>query len=133
MYERIQKSFDQQGLMKTLGAQLTEVEKGRVKIICGFSEGLTQQHGFFHAGVTTSIADSACGYAALTMMPENTEVLSVEFKINLLKPAHTNQLIAVGKVLQAGKKLTICEGYVYDSSEEKLIAKMTATMISVVK
>ncbi|MDH6250749.1 uncharacterized protein (TIGR00369 family) [Chryseobacterium sp. H1D6B] len=133
MYKRIKESFDKQGLMKTLNAHLEEVEKGKVKITCEFSEGLTQQHGFFHAGVTTSIADSACGYAALTMMPENTKVLSVEFKINLLKPADTKKLIAVGKVMQSGKKLTICEGYVYDSSEEKLIAKMTATMISVEK
>jgi acyl-coenzyme A thioesterase PaaI-like protein len=81
MYKRIKESFDKQGLMKTLNTQLEEVEKGKVKITCEFSEGLTQQHGFFHAGVTTSIADSTCGYAALTMMPENTEVLSVDFKI----------------------------------------------------
>ncbi|WP_292010213.1 PaaI family thioesterase [Chryseobacterium sp.] len=133
MYERIQQSFEKQGLMKTLNARLEEVKEGEVKISCLFSEGLTQQHGFFHAGVTTSIADSACGYAALTMMPEETEVLSVEFKINLLKPAHTDRLVAVGKVLQSGKRLTITEGYVYDASEEKLIAKMTATMIAVQK
>ena len=131
MYERIKQSFDKQGLMKTLGAQLEEVEKGKVKITCQFSEALTQQHGFFHAGVATSIVDSACGYAALTMMPENTEVLSVEFKINFMKPAKTDKLIAVGRVLQSGRTLTVCEGYVYDSKEEKLIAKMTATMIAV--
>lgn len=97
---KIQESFDQEGLMKTLGAQLETVEKGLVKITCAFSEGLSQQHRFFHAGVTTSIADSACGYTVLTMMPENAEVLSVEFKINLLKPVNTNKLIAVSKVLQ---------------------------------
>ncbi len=131
MYDRIKQSFDKQGLMKTLNAQLAEVEKGQVKITCEFSEALTQQHGFFHAGVATSLADSACGYAALTMIPENTEVLSVEFKINFLKPAKTDQLIAIGKVLQSGRTLTICEGYVYDSKEEKLIAKMTATMIAI--
>lgn len=131
MYEKIKQSFDKQGLMKTLNAQLAEVEKGRVKITCEFSEALTQQHGFFHAGVVTSIVDSACGYAALTMMSENTEVLSVEFKINFMKPAKTDKLIAIGKVLQSGRTLTICEGYVYDSKEEKLIAKMTATMIAV--
>ncbi|MEI2273129.1 PaaI family thioesterase [Sphingobacterium sp. ML3W] len=131
IYERVKQSFDKQGLMKTLNAQLGEVEKGRVKITCEFSEALTQQHGFFHAGVATSIVDSACGYAALTMMPENTEVLSVEFKINFMKPAKTDKLIAIGKVLQAGRTLTVCEGYVYDSNEEKLIAKMTATMIAI--
>ena len=131
MYEKIKQSFNKQGLMKTLNAQLAEVEKGRVKITCEFSEALTQQHGFFHAGVATSIVDSACGYAALTMMPENVEVLTVEFKVNFIKPAKTDKLIAIGKVLQSGRTLTVCEGYVYDSTEEKLIAKMTATLITV--
>ncbi|KPH14374.1 PaaI family thioesterase [Chryseobacterium sp. ERMR1:04] len=131
MYEKIKQSFDKQGLMKTFNAKLIAVEKGQVKITCDFSEGLTQQHGFFHAGVATSIVDSACGYAALTMMPDNMEVLSVEFKINFMKPAKTDKLVAIGKVLQAGRTLTICEGYVYDSSEEKLISKMMATMIGV--
>ncbi len=102
MNERIKQSFDKQGLMKTLNAQLAEVEKGQVKIACEFSEALTQQHGFFHAGVLTSIVDSACGYAGLTMMPENVEVLTVEFKVNFLKPAKTNRIIAIGKVLQSG-------------------------------
>lgn len=133
MYDRIKESFDKQGLMKTLNAKLVSVEKGEVKISCEFSEALTQQHGFFHAGVATSIVDSACGYAALTMMPDDMEVLSVEFKINFMKPAKTDKLIAIGKVLQSGRTLTICEGYVYDSSEEKLISKMTATMIAVKK
>ncbi len=131
MYERIKQSFEKQGLMKTLNAQLAEVEKGEVKITCEFSEALTQQHGFFHAGVLTSIVDSACGYSALTMMPDDTEVLSVEFKINFMKPAKTDKLIAIGKVVQSGRTLTICEGFVYDSKQEKLIAKMQATMISV--
>lgn len=133
IYEKIKQSFDQQGLMKTLKAELVSVENGEVKISCTFSEALTQQHGFFHAGVATSIVDSACGYAALTMMPEDTEVLTVEFKVNFMKPAKTDKLIAVGKVLQSGKTLTVCEGYVYDSSGEKLISKMTATMIGVSK
>lgn len=131
MYDRIEQSFSRQGLMKTLNAQLAVVEKGQVTITCEFSEALTQQHGFFHAGVATSIVDSACGYAALTMLPENTEVLTVEFKVNFMKPAKTDKLICIGKVLQSGKTLTVCEGYVYDSKEEKLIAKMTATMIGV--
>lgn len=129
MYETIKKSFDKQGLMNTFEAQLASVEKGQVKITCAFSESLTQQHGFFHAGVATSIVDSACGYAALTMLPESAEVLTVEFKVNFMRPAKTSRLIAIGKVLQAGKTLIVCEGYVYDSTEEKLISKMTATMI----
>ena len=131
MYKRITESFDRQGLMRTLHARLLEVEKGQVIITCDFSEGLTQQHGFFHAGVLTSIVDSACGYAALTLMPLDKEVLSVEFKINFLKPAQTGKLIAKGTVLQSGKNLTICEGHVFDETETKLLAKMTATMIAI--
>ncbi len=130
MKNRIQQSFDKQNIMKTLNAKLAEVEKGIVKITCDFSEGLTNQHGFFHAGVLTSILDSSCGYSALTMMPENAEVLTVEFKVNFMKPAKTDKIVAIGKVLQSGKTLTICEGYLYDSNEEKLIAKMTTTMIA---
>ncbi|WP_175459317.1 PaaI family thioesterase [Epilithonimonas lactis] len=82
MQRRIKDSFEKQGLMKTLNAELVSIEKGVVKISIDFSEGLSQQYGFFHAGVATSIVDSACGYAALTMLPEDMEVLSVEFKIN---------------------------------------------------
>lgn len=130
-FARVQQSFDKQGMMKTLHAQLVSAELGQVKISCPFSGDLTQQHGFFHAGVATSIADSACGYAALTMMPEEMEVLSVEYKINFLRPAKTDKLIAVGQVLKPGKTLTICEASVYDSQEEMLIAKMTATMIAI--
>ena len=127
----IKESFERQGLMRTLNAQLATVEKGQITITCAFTEGLTQQHGFFHAGVVTSIVDSACGYAALTMLPAGAEVLTVEFKVNFMKPAKTDRLIAIGKVLQCGKTLTVCEGYVYDSTEEKLLSKMTATMICI--
>ena len=130
MDEKIKQSFDQQGLMKTLNAKLISVEKGEVKISCEFSETLSQQHGYFHAGVATSIVDSACGYAALTLLNKDAEVLTIEFKVNFLKPAKTNRLIAIGKVLQSGKTLTICDGYVYDESETKLIAKMTATIFA---
>src|SRR5687768_10529543 len=113
--------------MQTLNAALQEVENGWVKISCPFSEALTQQHGFFHAGVLTCIVDSTCGYAALMQMPPDREVLSVEFKINFLKPAKTVKIIATGTVLQSGKNLTVCEGYVYDQTETRLLAKMTAT------
>jgi uncharacterized protein (TIGR00369 family) len=132
MYERIRESFDKQGLMQTMNARLIEVEKGQVKITCEFSEALTQQHGFFHAGVVTSLMDSACGYAALTLMPPDKEVLTVEFKVNFLNPANTAKIIAKGTVLQSGKNLTICEGHVFDETKTKLLAKMSATMIAVV-
>lgn len=117
--------------MTTLGATLVSVEPGKVTIECALNAGLTQQNGYFHAGVLTSIVDSACGYAALTMMPEEKEVLSVEFKINFLKPANTSRIIAIGSVLQSGKTLTVCEGHVYDETKTKLLAKMTATMIAI--
>lgn len=133
MIEKIKQSFSKQGLMKTLNAQLISVEKGLVKIECEFSNSLSQQHGFFHAGVTTSIVDTACGYAAFTLMPDDVEVLTVEFKVNFLKPAKTSKIIAIGKVLQSGRTLTVCEGFVYDNKQEILIAKMTATMIAVSK
>ena len=117
--------------MKTLNASLDKVESGLVQISSKFSDSLSQQHNFFHAGVMTSIVDSACGFAAMTLAPEDKDILTVEFKINFIRPGRTTRLIAVGKVIQSGKTLTICEGSVYDDSGQKLIAKMTATMITV--
>jgi uncharacterized protein (TIGR00369 family) len=128
---KIRLSFSKQGLMKTLDAKLISVEEGKVRIECSLNEGLTQQHGFFHAGVLTSIVDSACGYAAWTVMPEGKDVLTVEFKVNFLKPADTPKIIAIGTVLQSGKNLTVCEGSVYDETNTKLLAKMQATMVAV--
>ena len=117
--------------MKTLDASLDNIQTGQVQISCLFHEGLTQQHHFFHAGVMTSIVDSACGYAAMTIAPEDKEVLSVEFKMNFLKPANTAKLIAIGKVIHAGKTLIVCEGNVFDESGTNLIARMTATIMAV--
>lgn len=131
MEDRIRQSFHKQGIMQTLGARLVSVEQGNVIIECDWNNGLSQQHGYFHAGVMTSIVDSACGFAAMTLMPDDKEVLSVEFKVNFLKPAKTQKIIAVGTVLQAGNKITVCEGHVYDETKTNLIAKMTATMIAV--
>ncbi len=131
LYKRIESSFTKQGLMKTLNASLDKVENGLVQISSTFDETLSQQHNFFHAGVMTSIADSACGYAALTLAPYDKDVLTVEFKINFMKPANTTKIIAIGKVIQSGKTLTVCEGNVYDASGQKLIAKMTATIMTI--
>ena len=129
--ERIRQSFERQGLMRTLGASLESIEPGTVTVACPFDERLTQQHGLLHGGVLASVIDVACGYAALTMMPEDREVLTVEFKIHFLKPAKTDRLIAVGKVLQAGRTLTVCEGSVFDATRTRVLARMTATMMSV--
>ncbi len=117
--------------MRTIGAVLESVESGTVTISCGFDEGLTQQHGLFHGGVVASLVDVACGYAALSVMPDDREVLTVEFKVHFLKPAKADQVIAVGQVVQAGRTLTVCEGSVFDATRTRVLARMTATMMAV--
>ena len=129
--ERIRESFDRQGFMRTLGAVLESVESGTVTISCAFDAGLTQQHGLIHGGVVASLVDVACGYAALSVLPADREVLTVEFTVHFLKPANTDQVIAVGHVVQAGRTLTVCEGSVFDATRTRVIAKMTATMMAV--
>ena len=129
--ERIRQSFDRQGFMRTLGATLESVESGTVTIACGFDERLTQQHGLLHGGLLASLVDVACGYAALSVMPADREVLTVEFKIHFLKPAKTDSLIAVGQVIQAGRTLTVSEGSVFDATRTRVLARMTATMMAV--
>lgn len=131
MIETAKKSFDKQGFMKTLGAKIIAIEKGMVKISCELKEELTQQHGFFHAGVITSIADVACGYAALTTMPEHSEVLSVEFKTNLMRPATAQRIIATGKVVKSGKNLVFCEAKITDEKETTQFASLQGTMFCV--
>lgn len=117
--------------MRAIGAVLESVEPGRVTITCDFKPGLTQQHGLFHGGVVASVVDVACGYAALSVLPDDREVLTVEFKVHFLKPAQTDRIIAVGQVIQSGRTLTVCEGSVFDATRTRLIAKMTATMMAV--
>lgn len=128
---RIQASFDKQGLMTTLGATLREVEPGKVMISMPFSGHLSQQHGFIHAGAITSIVDSACGYAALTLMPEGKAVLTTELKINLMAPAAGERFEAEGKVIRAGKRVHVVMGEVFAVSGEhrKPIAVMLGTMM----
>jgi uncharacterized protein (TIGR00369 family) len=126
--QRIEENFSKQAFMKTLGAKIISVEEGKVVISCERKKALTQQHGFFHAGVLTSLVDSACGYAALTMMPDDADVLSVEFKVNLLRPAIADKIIATGTVLKNGRTLVVCEGIVTDEAEETIYAKMIGTM-----
>ena len=95
--------------MRLLGAKLGAVEPGRVDIELLYREELSQQHGFFHAGITSTIADSAGGYAGYTLFPADSSVLTVEFKINLVAPAHGEKLIATGRVKRTGRTLTVCE------------------------
>ena len=129
MIETAKNSFKKQGFMKTIGAKIVSIEKGLVKIECELNEKLTQQHGFFHAGVLTSICDVACGYAALSAMPKNSDVLTVEFKTNFIRAANVKKIVATGKVVKSGKTLTFCEGKVTDTNEKIIYSTMQATMI----
>jgi uncharacterized protein (TIGR00369 family) len=133
--QRITASFNKQGLMHTLGARLTLIQAGEVQITLPFSAHLSQQHGYLHAGAVTSIVDSACGYAALTVAPAGYEVVTAEFKINLLRPALGPAFIAIGKVQNAGKLLTICTGEVRklddNGSAGKTVALIQATIVNV--
>ena len=106
---RVRESFTRQKVMGLIGAVLTSVAPGRVEIELPFRDDLTQQHGFFHAGVVGTIADSAGGYAAYTLMPADTSVLSVEYKINLMAPADGERLVATGQVVRPGRTLTVCD------------------------
>lgn len=135
IHRRISDSFNAQGLMVTLGARLTLVAEGEVQIELPFSRGLSQQQGYLHAGATTSILDTACGYAALTKAPADFEVVTAEFKINLLRPAIGERFVAIGRVQNAGKLLTVCTGEVraYSGAGEahKVVALMQATIANV--
>ncbi|MBX3172541.1 MAG: PaaI family thioesterase [Candidatus Eremiobacteraeota bacterium] len=119
--------------MATLGASLVSVVPGEVVIELGHREVLVQQNGFLHAGVTTAVMDSACGYAALTMMSPDADVLSVEFKVNLLAPAVGSSFRAVGRVVKSGRTLTVCQGEMVALDSGKTVALMTATMMAVRK
>jgi uncharacterized protein (TIGR00369 family) len=110
---KVRESFTRQGIMTLIGAELSRLAPGQCEIRLPFRADLTQQNGFFHAGVTSTIVDSAGGYAGYTLMPPNTDVLTVEFKLNLLAPADGEFLIAEGHVLKPGKNLVIARGEVY--------------------
>lgn len=106
---RVRASFERQGIMRLIGARMTRVEPGRVEIELPYRADLTQQHGYFHAGVTSTIADSAGGYAGYTLFPAASSVLTVEYKMNLVAPADGEKLVAIGQVKKAGRSLTVCE------------------------
>jgi uncharacterized protein (TIGR00369 family) len=129
----VRDSFAAQQLMATIGARLTRVTGGEIEIRVPFRRDLTQQHGFLHAGVVTSALDSACGYAALSLAEEGVGVLSVEFKTNLLAPARGEELIARGRVLRAGRSITVCqaEASMIADGGESSVAIMLATIMTV--
>ena len=129
--EEIKQSFRKQTIMTLIGAELTRVEPGLIEIALPYRADLAQQHGYLHAGIVTTIADSACGYAAYSLMPPNSEVLSVEFKVNLLRPAKGETFSAVAEVVKAGKTLTVVRADVFGVEHDRrdLIATMLGTMI----
>jgi uncharacterized protein (TIGR00369 family) len=130
---RVRASFARQAMMQTIGAVLETVAAGRAEISLPFRSDLTQQHGYLHAGVVATIADSACGYAAYSLMPADASVLTVEYKINLLAPATGDRFIARAAVIRPGRTLTVVEADVFASTngEERRTATMLATIIAV--
>ena len=132
--EEITKSFGKQSVMQLIGAELGLIEPGVVEITLAYRSDLVQQHGYVHAGIITTIVDSACGYAAFTLMPAGSEVLSVEFKVNFIRPARGLRFNARGEVIKAGRTLTVVRGDVLGFAEDgknDLIATMQATMMCV--
>lgn len=134
-YERrVRASFGRQAAMGTIGASLAQIGPGRVVIELPYSPALTQQHGFLHAGMIATALDSACGYAAFTLMPQDAAVLTIEYKINLLAPGKGRLFRMEGTVVKPGRTITVVDGraWAVDEGREKLIATMTATEMSVV-
>jgi uncharacterized protein (TIGR00369 family) len=130
--EEIKASFAKQTIMALIGADLSRVEPGVVEIRLPHRPDLAQQHGYLHAGIVTTIADSACGYAAYTLMPPESEVLSVEFKVNLLRPAKGEVFLAVAEVVKSGRTLTVVRADVFgldQSGRRELVATMLGTMM----
>lgn len=120
--------------MKLIGAELQRIEPGIIEIKLPYRPDLCQQHGYVHAGIVTAIADTACGFAAFSLMPAGCGVLSVEFKVNLLRPARGTHFVARGEVIKAGRTLTVVRGDVLgfsEAAEQELIATMQATMMCV--
>ncbi len=127
---RVRESFSRQRFLHAIGATLERVAPGEVDLRLPFRADLTQQHGFLHAGVMTSLVDTACGYAALTLMPPDAAVLTAEFKVNLLAPGRGEAVVARARVLKAGRTLSVVRGDVFalERGEERLVATMLATM-----
>jgi uncharacterized protein (TIGR00369 family) len=133
--ERVRASFERQRAMATIGARLTSVTPGTVEIEMPYVADLTQQHGFLHAGIISTALDSACGYAAYSLMPENAGVLTIEFKVNLLAPGKGERFLFRGSVTKPGRTIIVADGQAFAYSadgEAKLIATMTGTMMVVV-
>ena len=129
--KKVEESFARQNFMKLINAKLIKIQPGYCEIQIPYNKDLTQQHGFFHAGIISTIADNSAGYAAFSVMDENSSILTVEFKLNLMSPGDGEMLIGKSKVLKNGKTLTICrsEVYVIKDGKEKICAASQTTLI----
>ena len=130
--DEVRQSFAKQSIMGLIGATLTRVEPGVVEITLPYRADLTQQDGYVHAGIVTTIADSACGYAAYSLMPPESDVLAVEFKVNLLRPAKGETFVARAEVIKPGRTLTVVRADVFSiggNDERQLVATMQGTMM----
>lgn len=131
--ERVRASFARQQVMRTLGIEISRLEPGAIELVMPFDAGYTQQDGFVHAGIITTALDSACGYAAFSLMPAHANVLTVEFKTNLLAPATGGRFVVQAHVVKPGRTLTVCDARAFSQSpaaEERLVASMTATLMA---
>ena len=128
---RVRDSFARQNAMRFIGTELTQVRPGAVEIEMPYSEELTQQHGFLHAGIISAALDSACGYAAYSLMPENSGVLTIEFKVNLLAPGRGERFLFRGEVTKPGRTIMVSDGraFAFQDGEAVLVATMTATLM----
>lgn len=129
---RVRASFDRQGMMTTLGVEVTAVEPGRVEMSLRHDDRFTQQHGFLHAGAVASVLDTACGYAAYSVMPPEAAVLTATYTINLLAPAAGERFTITGEVVRAGRTLVVCRGEAFADSGKRPFAVMQATMTAVI-
>lgn len=130
---KVAESFGRQEVMKTLHASILDIRPGEIELAFPYQPTLTQQHGFIHAGIVATVLDSACGYAAFSLMPEDAAVLTIEFKINLLAPARGDRFVAIGKVKKPGKTITVTEGELFAVTDggKKLVATMVGTIMAV--
>jgi len=128
----VRASFGRQKLMKTIGARLARVAPGEVEIELPFRHDLSQQHGFLHGGIIAAILDSACGYAALSLVPAASAVLTIEYKVNFVSPASGQRMVAHGHVTRPGRTITVCAGHAFALGDgmEKLVATMLLTMMT---
>ena len=132
MLARVRASFDRQSMMTTLGVEVTAVEPGRVEMLLRHDDRFTQQHGFLHAGAVASVLDTACGYAAYSIMPPESSVLTATYTINLLAPAAGERFAITGEVVRAGRTLVVCRGEAFADGGQRPFAVMQATMTAVV-